>query len=433
MSAAGSEALSPQLINVIARAVHPRHGLITGFFEQSRSASAPDIRVAHAVIAPPAYFRANAPVPVQTVDAGAGAGFDRETACWAALGEAVERYAASLYWTDQVRVASANELGAAALDLRPLIRIAQARVTEFDQEAQRGWLEGKLVHGGQPVWVPASLCVLAYKAAAEHEIIAQNDSTGLACGQSYHDAVQSGLCEVIERDAFAANWLLDRAPPTLTFDEQSLRSLRPAARRALRDDRLRLTLHHLATSFGVYVLLGIADHRELGYGVVSAAASPSPIRAAEKAVAEALHGWTAACALSGRAPVETLEEIRTPADHVRFYLRPHRFERVRRLRRGDHTISFAELVEEGSQPVELATIAGNLAAEGFKAAGVDMTTVDVAELGLRVAKVIVPGLQPLVFGSACVEAPDQRRLDRWRQHWKLPPGRTLNPDPHPFP
>ena len=71
--------------------------------------------------------------------------------------------------------------------------------------------------------------------------------------------------------------------------------------------------------------------------------------------------------------------------------------------------------------------------QGFEVIAVDITTPDIEDVGLKVVRVVIPGLVPLhgnhnwpyLGASRLYEAP--RRLG-----WKNPDG-PLNPYPHPFP
>ena len=56
--------------------------------------------------------------------------------------------------------------------------------------------------------VPAALVFVPYQYRKGNQDvpITQPISTGLACGCSYEEAAISGLCEVIERDAFTLTW-----------------------------------------------------------------------------------------------------------------------------------------------------------------------------------------------------------------------------------
>jgi len=423
-------ALSPELSRLVAAAVNPRHGLITELYEEYPQGRNNGICMVHAMLASPAYFRANAPSGARVPDNGIGASFDREGAYWAAIGEACERYSASLYWPDTMRHASGALLGDSAIDLKPLIRVGRPEICAYDHHVGRQWVRGRDLLAGRPVYVPAAMTYLGYETETPTEIICQNDSTGLACGTDLNDACLRGLCELIERDAFAANWLLQRRAPRLTFSADDLARLSPPVREALNSSSRRLTAFYLAQSFGVHVVMTVIEAD--GIGVIAASASASLVRAVEKAVAEALHGWAGACKARPQGVVRALEDIRSPSDHIRFYLSPERFALIADLFRGDDRMAFADAFATERSEHSAAGIAAELATVGLRATVIDLTSADIADLGFKVARVVVPGFQPLVFGQWCMAAPDTRRIDAWRTYWRLPTG-PLNPHPHPFP
>jgi ribosomal protein S12 methylthiotransferase accessory factor len=84
---------------------------------------------------------------------------------------------------------------------------------------------------------------------------------------------------------------------------------------------------------------------------------------------------------------------------------------------------------------DLATLAGKIAAVGRRPIVVDLTSPDVAALGVRVVRAVVPGFHPLVFGHR-LRALGGTRLWTVPQALGYPgvsPGSGDNPSPHPFP
>lgn len=423
-----ARSLSPNLSSLIDAIVHPSRGLITDIYEEHPRDSG--IYLVHALMAPPAYFRRNLSVKTPSPDNGIGCSFDRERAVWSAIGEACERYSAAIYDPEALRLASAEELGADALDLESLIRVGRPEVHPFASDHLRYWAAGRDLIDGRLQYVPAAMAFLGYEPSSPDETIAQNDSTGLACGQTLDDACLGALCEVIERDAFASNWLLSRSPPKIQFDDRDLEALSIGAQNALKNPSVDIALHYLGQPYGVHVVTSVVT--AAGVGTVAAAASPSVTKAIEKAIAEGLHTWTGARKLAKQSVVERIEDVRSPADHTRFYLSPERFALVRDVLSDRNTIPFSEVAVADTVVLDAKAISEALANDGYRAVLVDLTTADIDDLGLKVVRVVVPGLQPLVFGPSCVHVIDPRRLERWRVMWELRPG-PFNPQPHPFP
>ncbi|MBW8881878.1 MAG: YcaO-like family protein, partial [Asticcacaulis sp.] len=310
-----------------------------------------------------------------------------------------------------------------------LIRSGRPEIRLFNAGVQRAWVRGVDMTGGREVLVPAAMTYLGYVRDHDDEIINQNDSTGLACGLSAETARMAALCEVIERDVFASNWLLMRRPPRLDV-APAFERLEVAVQVALRGGRPDIRLFHLAHVFGVHVVMCVVTSAD-GTGAVGAAASPYILRAVEKAVCEGLYSWSSGRKLAGRR-LESVDDIKRPTDHLTYYLPPDRFRHVLSLCEGGGVVSMLDLLVGEHRHVTSGDIAVMLRNDGFDAAAVDLTTPDVATLGMSVVRAVVPGLQPLIFGPACVHAPDPRRLNQWRRQWGIA-GQTLNPNPHPFP
>jgi len=422
--------LSKDLLSVIDRAVSPRTGLINSLVEEPPSHEACGIRVVHAVLSPPTYYRDNRPSFLKTTERGTGAGFSRQRACWAAIGEAVERYAASIYWPDQLIRASANDLGTTAINLHTLIRAGRPEIRLFNPNVVRSWVKGVDLTSGLTQLVPAAMTYLGFAQSDDDEIISQKDSTGLACASTFEGASLAAICEVVERDVFAANWLLMRKPARLNVGGAFDR-LDAAVQLALVDRRLNLRLFYLAMSFNVHVVMAVLESRK-GIGVVAASASPSLVRAVEKATIESLYSWSQASRITQRPCLASMAEIEVPSDHLRYYLSPERFSIVKELCNENKAVEMTDLLANEHTNATCLDVAMAMKREGFHAAGIDLTTADVASLDLSVARVIVPGLQPLIFGPASCLAPDARRLNQWRERWGLEES-GLNPHPHPFP
>jgi ribosomal protein S12 methylthiotransferase accessory factor len=424
-----SDNFSPALSTILSATFGKTHGLVTAVDEQLPDRRAGGIRITQATMPAPSYFRANRFSAVSTALVGTGAAFSRESACWSAVGETLERYCASIYDAGQLIEASAEGLGASALELSTLIHCGRRDVQHFKPDDRRMWVEGRNLVSGTVCWVPAAMCYLGYEKRWAEECLGQNDSSGLAFARTFEDATHRALCEVIERDVFASSWHLNRRPRRIEFDRSDHPKLDPSVATALKNQSPALTLAHMDCVFGVHVVMGVAMGPR-GHGVVSAAASTCVIQAIEKATAEALHGWHFARTLNVQHL--GLGDLKRPSDHLYYYLPPDRFSHVHDFCHQGHTVRFQDLVGREITSPSLTSIGASLQQAGYEAAVVDVTTPDIAALGYRVARVVVPGLQPLIFGADCTKVPDQRRLDWWRQKWGLE-GQGLNPMPHPFP
>lgn len=118
---------------------------------------------------------------------GAGGGLDRQEACLRAMAEALERYSSSVYEERQFIWATANELGAEAIDLDTLPRCSEQEyahprcpIVPPDKEAPLRWVRGVSLMDGRVVWVPAVLVYLNLPFLSAGERICLPISTGCA-------------------------------------------------------------------------------------------------------------------------------------------------------------------------------------------------------------------------------------------------------------
>ncbi|MEO3752510.1 YcaO-like family protein [Streptomyces sp. B6B3] len=306
-----------------------------------------------------------------------------------------------------------------------------------DPAAPIRWVEGVELPHGTPVHLPA---VIVYTAPPRDD--AENFwlpiSNGAAAGFTWESALLSGVLEVLERDIVSTLWLqrlsLPRLPASL---------LSPLTRRLVGWCERKYTRVHLfdaTTEIGlptVYCVLE-APHDPVAERVVAACTKLDFDSAARAALTEAL------------------------------YLRPlvHRSaenpEEADLLVRGAVWIGGPEgegaldfLLDDGGpggdrgpapEPSRAVTpppgtdertllrwLVGRCRDAGHPVYAVDLTTPDLRSVGLRVAKAVIPSLQPLNFH------PHAQYLGHPRLH-TLPgllgqralPESQLNPHPQPF-
>jgi ribosomal protein S12 methylthiotransferase accessory factor len=129
-----------------------------------------------------------------------GKGLDLTAAKVSGLMEAVETFHAEAIALPLV-LGSFRELGRS----HPMVDVAalpRAAATEYDDDQPLLWIEGQDLIGGSPLWVPYEVVHTNYtlpRGPASGWFPA--NTNGLASGNHLLEAVSHGLCEVIERDA----------------------------------------------------------------------------------------------------------------------------------------------------------------------------------------------------------------------------------------
>lgn len=430
---------STQLAKIHNALVNRRHGVIAHIVEDPEHPETRGLFVINTYMNEPSYFRQNGQSPVRAPRAAAGAAFDRVSALWGALGESIERYSASIYDSSNFKYASLNELGAAADDLRQAILFGEAEYqqTDFefaalDPDLQRAWVRAHdLRDANREVYVPAQMVYLAMNVRDRREIIAQSVSTGLACGSDEERTLLGALNEVIERDGFAGMWYMRYAPRQVNITDATLARLLPGVQRALKRSMLDLRVYDLTSDIGVPTMTCVA--RSAGDSAVAVGASThlDVHSAINKAVIEALHGfnWARMFYDEGRA-LPKLEDLKDPSDHFCYYLDPANQWGLDFMAQNATSISS----EDPSlyQHKNLSDLIARLDQLGYAPLIAEATTSDADSVGLRVFRALIPGLQPLYFGSR-VNSSDHRRLETLARFWGLSEVPELNPAPHPFP
>lgn len=146
--------------------------------------------------------------------AAGGAGWDIASAEAAAVGEAVERWQSRKLPQDQIVEASHRDWPLAEPAVPPerwvLFHPEQYAQANFpfalhEPTARCRWVCCRRVDSGDPCWAPADLVFLD-PFCDETGRIAPSISTGLSCGRLGQPILLRGLQEVIERDALIGAW-----------------------------------------------------------------------------------------------------------------------------------------------------------------------------------------------------------------------------------
>lgn len=327
----------------------------------------------------------------------AGKGMTAGQARVSALCEALERYSGVFQGDEPRRTARLQDLGASAIHPQACLNFSARQYREreewnargsrynwvpapFDEEREIEWTAAWSLTGECVKYVPTAYCYYAYPASEEHDFC-RADSNGNAAGQSLEEAILQGFLELVERDAVALWWYNQARRPGVdleSFEQSYFRRLRDYYRSIERSVHVLditsdigipafVAVSLTRDSAGRGLLLGFGAHLDAGVAI-------------------------------GRALTEMnqfLPQIRLGKQRLAFEndLREISFlvpepglgERgARDYRQPGHQRGGEDLREDVKRCVALAE------ERGLETVVVDQTRPDV---GLRVVKVIVPGLR----------------------------------------
>jgi len=333
----------------------------------------------------------------------AGVDDDWNPAFMKALGEALERYGAAVYRTDEFERARPSDLD----DAVPPAAFVLPDGVDAEPAEPLPWIEGEELASGDSATLPAEKAVFP----PPERRFGPSITTGLGLGASTADAVLSGLYEVLERDATMLAWYSTFEPLELAIDDEGFDAL---ARRAAGEG---LSVTPLLVTQDVDVpVVAVAVHREGEWPrfAVGSDADLDPVAAARGALAEALQNWME---LRSMGPDDAAEQSGAIGAYAELP------EEARSSLDADGPIP-ADSVGPDEAPTgaaELDTVVERATDAGLTPYGVRLTPRDLDAVGFEVVRVLAPSAQPLFtgdsfFGERARSVPDdlgfEPRLER---------------------
>lgn len=375
--------------------------------------------------------------------------------------EGLERYCGLLWPRANAPVVTDSyaHLGEQALDPRTCglyppetYRIYESQLAPFNPHTPLDWVQGYSFRRACPILVPTQLAYYARKTAQGERAFVFDTSNGCALGSCLEEAILHGLLELIERDAFFIHWYARLAAPRL--DPWSSRNVK-TLRLLDRIERLGYDIFFLDTRLDLPIptvtAVGRRRSDELGKISVAAGASLDPedaIRSALREVAAAIPALpeTLKVQIDDIQPLlADFTRVRILEQHALLYGFPQMAHHVDALLSNpvQQTVETAYAAWDRARPrhsdllADLRYCVERVLNLGLDVVVVDQTAAELAETGLKVVRVIVPGLVPIDFGWG------RHRVYTLSRMQTVP--RTagyretdfdlaqVNPIPHPFP
>ena len=409
---------------VLDEFVSSRLGVVKNLYELTREPDAPDIFSYVSELCDMTQFNFQQSGQVST-----GIGITRFHARTAAIGEALERYAAGLYDQDEVVLATFREMIAKGL---PAVHPAEfglysekehqayQHLNRFSEDTPIGWTKGiSLTDNQAEAWLPASYVFLPYKYKKGETQISSQISTGLSCAFDRDTAIMGSICEIIEREAVMLTWLHNLPCTKLTFSKDSWFS--QVFEQRFARSGFEYALVQAPSDLGLYTVFALMIDK--GRNVVSTGSSTKPDlqQAALKALLETVQvrELLQSVPKNRKPPQFHLEEYQTVplSDDLHGFFHPDR--------------SFCA---DGTEPaVSLEHLLDNYREGGLDTYMADLTTADLTDAGLHVVRVVMPQTVrlyrefelPYLGGERLFQAPGKMGFSALSEE-------KLNLKPHPF-
>jgi ribosomal protein S12 methylthiotransferase accessory factor len=364
-----------------------------------------------------------------------GRALTRSDAVTGAVFEAYERYCLAIYRRADLVRASHVELVAAGETAVDPVRLAGWRPSSDGERIARetiAWTRAYSVLLDGDIWVPSQLVHLPYRFEPDEPVLREPLTTGTAAGLTRGAAIQRGLFEVVERDAAMLLHYL-RLPTTELGPEALADPELTGMLDELAACRLPVRLLQVDNGIGAATVVArIDDPSGIGPAqTLGSKCAPDPTAAAKGALLEAATMRRTLRIRRERARADAepyladLSRIDCVDTRSCVWAQPELSEAL------DYLVPQRKPAENARHWRGTAGFVEDVLGAGGDILIADVTTPDVASLGISVVKVIVPDLQPMHLSEQYRSWTD-RLLS-----FGCPPGirRTpadLNPVPHPF-
>jgi ribosomal protein S12 methylthiotransferase accessory factor len=379
-----------------------------------------------------------------------GASVDRGEALAKAIGEAVERYCSAMFDPFQLPLFPSDDAPFPCTRPAEYALYSEAQLVDtdfpwapFEPETPVRWTAAVDLCTGEQHYVPAAMVFIPYRYYLDTgEVpIVQPISTGLACHCSKAEATRAAICEVVERDAFTIAWQAMISAPHILVESLSDTNYRAVER--FERTGSDVTLLNITLDAGIPTALAVlrSDAPAAPALVLAAASDPDPERAVRKSLEELAHTRRYSQQIKTRMPRleadSPLINVNDQVDHLNFWTDQQHARLADFIFASSERVPFETLenLATGDAQRDVEMLVARINTVGHRVLVADVTTEDVADVGLSVVRAVIPGFHPLFMGHR-LRALGGNRL------WDVPQRlgysginreRGDNPAPHPYP
>jgi ribosomal protein S12 methylthiotransferase accessory factor len=427
----------------LRKLVSPRVGIIRSLDKVVRGMEQPNPPVLYqAALAHFDFIRSG---PMERGASGKGE-TDAE-AMASAIGEAVEHYCAYHMDPGQLRMARLRDLSETAISPFEFVLYSDAQYQREGFPCQKpgdnelSWVSGRELPEGKNVWVPASHVYLNYFPKPPEPQLCLGTSNGLAAGPNLESAMLNGICELVERDAFLLSWM--NRLPSPRVDLSSLQGMPRGIVQHYAHFGIEVLVFNITVDLPIHVMMAVAIDRSGSRpaAVVGLGCSLDPVRAITKALTEVCQVYSGEMIGFGRPkdkePVKSFSDVKSLEDHSAFFSRIEALDEMRFLLQAPRVQQIEVLPNHsrGNVQADLNFCVDALRSAGLRVICVDLTTPDIKDFGLRVARMLVTQLQPMHFGYGLERLGGNRLYEvpqRLGHSSTIRSQADINPCPHPL-
>jgi ribosomal protein S12 methylthiotransferase accessory factor len=341
-----------------------------------------------------------------------------------ALGETVERFSLNCFDKEKIQFFKVRDCPN-PIDLHYF-------PVHIPSEDVLGWVKGEDVKTHQTCFIPAQQLYLTYLSYKKEQILDSLISSGAAAGINFNDTLVKGIYEDIERDAVMIRFLTRSAG--VHIDVKNSRN--PVIRKyfsLMERYQLEWHLFDMQVDLGIPVYLTVLIDRT-GIGPAVTVGSKAHLHSEDGIVAsleEACMSRILARQWMFTNQVAQ-EEITLPGfhhSHISFWSQKVNLPHIDWLINAPYSDGDTDDIHMSKD--ELDFMLQKLSQCGYKAYYADITNEYCTRTGIKVTKVIIPGLQALYLDDIPVE--DNKFINNKRLQKALGVSSyTLNPVIHPF-
>lgn len=342
------------------------------------------------------------------MDLGAGGkGTDFGTSLTRCVGEVIERYCMCWPSSDAITRATYDELAAT----EPVVDIDYLDVYDrdeherwlapFDRETTIPWVAGENLLTGDHVYVPAELVWMSVGKLEDTATHFIGNSNGCAAGQNAASALVNGIFEATERDGFMRNWCTQTTPTGIAID--SYPSIERMASEKLENEAITTHLFQLDSLLDIPTFGSAFTSRVDGTPrfLIGGSSDLDAATAMKDALVEVSQGWAHTRYLATRyddiSTVDASNSVDDFDESMLYYALEENFDDVAFLLEGskrDYESPTGDETAGWTPERKLEYCLDRLEAADCTPIAFELTTPDIAELGLNVTRVFVPEFVP---------------------------------------